>query len=127
MYDYNRQYKYLRENGISGWGGETRRNRGFSNAAEPLDKLIEECVLPKAPVRMLELGCGNGGVMSELMARRGYRVYGVDISEIAVEWARERFAGAGLRGEFHRGDVCAMPIFDDGFLILLSTAIVFIA
>jgi ubiquinone/menaquinone biosynthesis C-methylase UbiE len=49
------------------------------------------------------------------MARKGYAIHGVDISETAILWAGELFAAAALSGSFRQGSVCAMPFFDDGF------------
>jgi SAM-dependent methyltransferase len=46
------------------------------------------------------------------MARSGYEVHGIDISAVAIEWARERFAADAVSGEFHHGSVCEMPFFD---------------
>jgi SAM-dependent methyltransferase len=48
----------------------------------------------------LELGCGNGAI-SALFTAAGYRVTGVDLSPLAVDWARDT-----QRGEFHCADLC---------------------
>ncbi len=61
---------------------------------------------------MLEIGCGNG-IIAMLLAGKGYEVHGIDISPTAVDWARERFAEAGLVGTFRQGNVCEMSMFND--------------
>nr|MCS5534912.1 methyltransferase domain-containing protein [Candidatus Poseidoniales archaeon] len=38
--------------------------------------------------RVLDLGCGNGG-QSIYLARMGYEVYGIDVSEEAIKLARD--------------------------------------
>ncbi|MGO4129760.1 GrpB family protein [Inquilinus sp. YAF38] len=111
-YDYEAQYRRLRETGARGWAGE-QYERGAAGVRETLDRLQREGILPAPPARMLELGCGNG-LSSYLMAGKGYEVHGIDIAGTAVAWARERFAAAGLRGSFHQGTVCHMPVFADG-------------
>jgi len=56
------------------------------------------------PVRdVLDVACGTGGPTLEL-ARRGYRVVGVDLHSEVVEIAREKAARSGLSVEFYVGD-----------------------
>ena len=112
MYDYDAQYRRLRDAGSPGWAGD-QYQRGQIRLTETLDRLEREGAFPPPPARMLELGCGNGS-SSFLMARKGYEAHGVDISETAIAWARERFAAAGLSAVLRPGSVCAMPFFEDG-------------
>lgn len=77
---------------------------------------------PTAPVRVLDVCCGYGRHSVEL-ARRGYRVTGVDISGRQLARARERAASAGVRPEFVRGDARALPVrgpFDAAINMFLS-------
>lgn len=48
--------------------------------------------LPSPPVDVLDLGCGTGS-LSLLLAQRGHRVTGVDLSPNMVELARRKVAG----------------------------------
>ena len=96
---------------MPGWAGH-RHERGLVRLGQALDRLGQGGTFPPPPARMLELGCGNG-MSSFLMARRGYEVFGIDIAETAVAWAQERFATAGLRGSFRKGNVCDMPFYGD--------------
>lgn len=112
-YDYEAQYQSLRDTGQQGWAGD-QYEHGLAKLKETLDRLEREGALPTPPALMLELGCGNGQ-SSYLLAGKGYEVHGIDISTTAVAWARERFAAAGLRGTFHQGTVCRMPVFADAF------------
>lgn len=52
---------------------------------------------------VLDLGCGTGS-HSVALARRGYDVAGVDLSEDMLAIARAK-AAAGLRASFHHGDM----------------------
>lgn len=56
---------------------------------------------------VLELGCGEGH-QSAYLARVAKRVYGVDVSEKAVERARQRVPGA----EFAAADIFSQPWAD---------------
>ncbi len=52
---------------------------------------------PIAPTRALEIGCGTG-THSLWLAARGFTVTGIDISELAVERAKELNAQGQGRG-----------------------------
>jgi SAM-dependent methyltransferase len=58
--------------------------------------------------RALDLGCGPGRNALRLAAA-GYEVDAVDLSPVAIEWARERAEGVdGVR--FHRGDIFTVDL-----------------
>ena len=52
-------------------------------------------LMPKHPVRVVDLGCGSGWT-SEFYARAGHDVTGVDISKLAIEAARKYFIRPNL-------------------------------
>jgi SAM-dependent methyltransferase len=52
------------------------------------------------PGRALDIGCGNGR-NSIFLARRGFDVDGIDVSESALAWANEQAADAGAEIAFH--------------------------
>lgn len=54
------------------------------------------------------------------MARRGYVAHGIDLSAEAAAWARERAIEAGLSVVFMQGDVCAMPLDDRSFDLVID-------
>lgn len=58
--------------------------------------------------RLLDVPCGDGRLSLEL-ARRGYRVTGVDISEDFLAAARESAARAGLSIAWRRSDMRDLP------------------
>jgi ubiquinone/menaquinone biosynthesis C-methylase UbiE len=53
------------------------------------ETLIHQYVLPAEDVRVLDLGCGTGGVLHHLLGGQG-RAYGLDLSEVALEFAQQR-------------------------------------
>lgn len=80
----------------------------------------------RPPARILDVCCGYGRHSIEL-ARRGFRVVGVDISEVQVGHARRKAAGAaagaGTVPAFVIGDARALPVrgpFDAAINMFLS-------
>jgi 2-polyprenyl-6-hydroxyphenyl methylase/3-demethylubiquinone-9 3-methyltransferase len=70
-------------------------------------------------VRLLDIGCG-GGILSEALARLGYTVTGVDISDSSLEVARRHAAASGVTVEYRAASVYALPLADhavDGVVV----------
>ncbi|MBD0319624.1 MAG: class I SAM-dependent methyltransferase [Gemmatimonadetes bacterium] len=93
---------------------------GWKDAAQ---KSSHEYLLPAAlaevarigggrPLRILDLGCGNGFIAAEL-ARRGHQVVGVDVSEDGIEVARAAYDLPNLRFHVH-------SVYDPGLDELVS-------
>jgi ubiquinone/menaquinone biosynthesis C-methylase UbiE len=61
---------------------------------------------------VLDAGCGSGTNTLRL-ASAGFNVSGIDLSEFALDKAKERVAQAGLTADFFAGDLTKMP-FEDG-------------
>lgn len=74
-----------------------------------------------APMRALDLGCGDGTTAVPL-ARQGAEVTGIDIARNLVEAGNKRAAEAGLnRLKFYEGDACNLEgIEDHSFELTLS-------
>lgn len=69
---------------------------------ESLAGWIEEGLI--RPGRALDLGCGHAR-NAVFLARHGFVVEGVDYSDTAIEWARERAAEAGVAVSLARRNV----------------------
>lgn len=63
---------------------------------------------------ILEIGCGIG-MDSRQIAKRGLDLTAVDLTEVGVSTARERFAKEGLPGRFMVADACNLPYDDASF------------
>lgn len=78
------------------------RNQG---EAERLADLIKKVIPLKDWSHILDLGCGRGR-HSLSLARRGYKVTGLDLSEASIQIARRRAAEQGVEGvRFLVGDM----------------------
>ena len=75
--------------------------------------------LPPSPARLLDLGCGSGWT-SEIFARSGYDVLGLDVAPDMIQLARRRmtaalalsFEVADYEGPFAFGGFDAVVIYD---------------
>ena len=78
------------------------------------DRLLR--VLPPPGSHILDAGCGVGA-HTQRLARRGFRVTGVDLSAHVVSQARERAARAGVadRVTIERADLTELPFPDASF------------
>jgi len=95
----NYAQKYDRENFTQGTPGEC-------------DFIEKELQFDKS-LRILDVGCGTGRHAIEL-ARRGYHVTGIDLSESQLKRAREKAKVENLAIDFQRHDARNLP-FDGEF------------
>lgn len=77
--------------------------RDLAEAAEAID-LLERAAAPAEGAKILDVGCGRGR-HARTLARRGYRVTGIDLSARAIETARRRAAEEGLEATFAQQDM----------------------
>jgi len=75
----------------------------------------------RSEIRVLEVGCGAGSNLW-FAAREGFDVAGVDCSESAIAFARERFASEGLAGDLRVGDFTQLPFESDSFDLAIDRA-----
>jgi 2-polyprenyl-3-methyl-5-hydroxy-6-metoxy-1,4-benzoquinol methylase len=97
----------------------------FANYAESYDKesftqgtvgevdFVERELGSDRSLRILDIGCGTGRHAIEL-AKRGYQVTGIDLSEAQLCRARDKAAAAGVAVDFQRRDA-TQPHFQQEF------------
>jgi ubiquinone/menaquinone biosynthesis C-methylase UbiE len=104
------------EGAIARWYTKnTAQGRGFDELAERV------CSLVPAGGSALEVAPGPGYLAIEL-AKRGYRVAGVDISKTFVEIERANAQAAGVAIDFRQGDAADLPFDDATFDFVVCTA-----
>jgi SAM-dependent methyltransferase len=72
--------------------------------------------------RVLEVGCGNAYTLLKY-AEYGALVYGLDLTQAAIDISRQRFAQKGLTGEFRVGSAEALPYDADLFDCICSMGV----
>jgi ubiquinone/menaquinone biosynthesis C-methylase UbiE len=70
---------------------------------------------------ILDLGCGAGR-NAHYLAQSGYKVFGVDIAESAIEFCKKRFKRFNLSGIFKQGTFDHIPFPDNFFFAVICIA-----
>lgn len=68
-------------------------------------------LLPASSARVLDCGCGTGKPVSHMIANRGHRVCGIDVSQTMVDLSRKQIPN----GSFERADMLKYEAPADGF------------
>ncbi len=105
-YIHEKQYIEAKNKGWQGWGGDER----LKKIPEYLERLFSYPELPEN-CAVLELGCGEGHI-SRHIHEKGYDVTGVDISETAVNWAREKATALNLDIDYYQSDLSETDALD---------------
>jgi len=111
---HDRGYRRLREEGEDGWS----ELRDVERIVSIVDGAVRRHGMT-LPGRMLEMGCGDGRIALGL-AGKGFGVAGIDISPAAIDWAREKAAGAGVDADFREGSVTDLPYPDGSFDLVVD-------
>lgn len=104
---HERKYQEARAKGWPGWGGPDRMASGHIW----LERLFSYRDLPRSG-RVLDLGCGEGHY-SRMLAESGYGVIGVDVSETAIAWAKEKLAETDFEIDFFALDLTQPDILQN--------------
>jgi ubiquinone/menaquinone biosynthesis C-methylase UbiE len=79
---------------------------------------IESEIKRDKSCRILDVGCGTGRHAIEL-AKRGYSVTGVDLSENMLNRAREKAIDTGVQLDFEKADARNLPFEDEFDLVIM--------
>lgn len=69
--------------------------------------------------RVLDLGCGNGR-HAIYFAHQGFQASGIDVSQQAINWAKDWSEQEGLKVDFRVGDIEQLPYEDGTFDVVVS-------
>jgi ubiquinone/menaquinone biosynthesis C-methylase UbiE len=108
-------YSGMDENSV--WDRAYRAGRPEAipwETGEPDNELVRLVEEGKIPAGKTLDACSGLGTQAIYLASRGFRVWGIDVSETAVAEAAERARSRGLSIEFISGTVQDLP-FDDEF------------
>lgn len=99
----------------------------YKGECDALEEIFRKFCLEE-PRDILDVGCGTGS-HAVILAQRGYKVCGIDISEVMIQKAKEKAERIGVEVEFKVQDMrrinlykrfdCAICMFG-GFCYLLS-------
>jgi SAM-dependent methyltransferase len=95
------------------WDAKYTERDGTMWSGRPNGRLVAE-VADLSPGRALDVGCGEGADAIWL-ARRGWTVTAIDISDVAVSRAREAAQVAGAEVDWVCGDVLQTPLAPSSF------------
>jgi SAM-dependent methyltransferase len=95
------------------WDSRYSERDGAMWSGRPNGRLVAE-VVDLTPGRALDLGCGEGADAIWL-ARRGWTVTAIDISDVAVGRAREAAESAGVAVDWVCGDALQTPFRSRSF------------
>jgi protein-L-isoaspartate(D-aspartate) O-methyltransferase len=106
--------------GYDYWDGDRRVNYGgyryMEGRWEKVARALAEHYGLKAGSRVLDVGCGKGFQLFELMrVVPGIEVYGIDISEYAIEHCKEE-----IRDRLQIGNATSLPFPDKHFDLVFS-------
>jgi ubiquinone/menaquinone biosynthesis C-methylase UbiE len=79
-------------------------------------------MLPGEPGKLLDVGCGPGVMVQEVLSR-GFEFFGVDASKRMIAESRKAF-GHTRRAQFISGDATALPFADRTFDVLTCMGVI---
>ena len=117
--DVNHRYQ---DNKARGWPGWPSRMDEHKVIAARLEELVQE--YGGRGGRMLEIGCGSGELTLLVPPTGLFReIHALDLSEVAIEWAREKAKERGLAIEFRVGNIVHLDgIADESFELVVACA-----
>lgn len=78
------------------------RSKDYEKECDVVEELFEKH--KKSVKTVLDLGCGTGG-HALILAKRGYKVTGIDQSGDMLKAAKKKASNAGLKIDFHRSSI----------------------
>lgn len=98
--------------------GEKYDSEPYTTGTSGECDFIEKEVARDKGVKILDVGCGTGRHSIEL-AKRGYGVTGVDLSESMLKRARQKASAEGVGVKFLKADARALPFSEEFDLVIM--------
>jgi len=96
-----------------------RYPRGFLPRADLRHYIVRNLIGRAEPKKILDIGC-NEGFLGELLIRNGHKVFGIDVSETALEAAREK----GLEAYRVNVDAEELPFENESFDVVAACEVI---
>jgi 2-polyprenyl-3-methyl-5-hydroxy-6-metoxy-1,4-benzoquinol methylase len=94
-------YQQIKSKGYFGWGNaKTLEDLGDDKTKEYLRSTVSKYIDTPTDKKVLDLGCGSGTTAFTL-AKLGFNVTGLDISQTAIEMAQDLALKQELKIQFH--------------------------
>lgn len=115
-------YQQIKAEGFVGWGNRTSLDKlGDAKTIEFVKSAIARWVSPiDSSKKALDLGCGTG-TTAFTMANMGLTVTGIDVSETAIQMARDLSNKQNLKIEFQAGDILQLEKLNQKFDIIYDS------
>lgn len=111
---FERTYKKLQQENKEGWNTDKISQSMFN---------IVKNVLQRDSIysgTLLDLGCGDGKLTIQF-AKKGLKVYGIDISSTAISWAADRSKSQSIDANFQVGNVLNLPFSSEKFDVIIDS------
>lgn len=106
-------YKANKEKGLPGWKDE----KDTIESKEKISLFLNFNNIPKSG-KLLELGCGSGDIAIWL-SEKDYEVFGVDISDTAINWAKEKIDINNKKCNFFRHNLVTEDYFKNEYFDII--------
>ena len=114
-------YKHIKEKGYVGWGNiKTLEELKTSETHEFLKKAVQTWIKNPGEKKALDVGCGTGTTAFTL-AELGLNVTGIDISETAIELARNLAQEQKLNIRFQVQDLLLLSELQEKFDLIYDS------
>ena len=89
-----------------------------------IETLLDNGLVFKRNMKVLDAGCGDGSVLFLLTKGFGIKPYGIDVSPQAIKRAEKLFKDNGIESKFECADTRSLPFPSNYFDVVLSWGVI---